>query len=168
MQTSIYIKGHSFNKAICSSLPVSQSVPVYPVTQLQIYSLTPSVQFPPFSQGLGMQSLTSKTRITQRILIKIAICKLSHTDTYNEFLYSKCEMCINPNIKEHPYYNTVCISLPVSQSVPVYPEIQVQLYSLTPSVQFPLFSQGLGIQSFTSKGTMTQRLLVKIRKTFTF
>ena len=53
------MKGCAFNNTVCSILPDLQSIPVYPGIQVQMYSLIPSVQFPPFSQGLDMQSLTS-------------------------------------------------------------------------------------------------------------
>ena len=43
-------------------LPVSQLVPSYPFTQLQLNEFTPSVQVPPFLHGSGEQSFLSETR----------------------------------------------------------------------------------------------------------
>ena len=59
-----------------------------------------------------------------------------------------------------PIFNLANITLPVSHIGPMYPETQVQLYSLMPSVQFPPFLQVLDKQSSTSKSKMTQRHLI--------
>ena len=73
---------------VYNSVPVSQSVPVYPGTQAQLYSLMPSVQFPPLSQGLAMQSLTSTTKI------KFVQYELLYSDVFDRSLClnSKCDV----------------------------------------------------------------------------
>ena len=138
---------YAIYKRIFSCSLLSQSVPVYPEAQEQLYSLTPSVQLPPFSQGLGMQSLISKQR-QQRFSYKVHCRDCCILTLIRNFGIQNFKYVV---IHRFAFYNTVCSSLPVSQFVPVYPGIQVQLYSLTPSVQFPSFSQGLGMQSLTSK-----------------
>ena len=153
VQLSTY-KRIAFDNTVCSSSPVSQSIPVYPEIQAQMYSLTPSVQLPPFSQELDMQSSTSKTKMTQRIPVKDSYILMSITfflfKIWNIQLWTLgCR-----------FNNKVCSSPPVSQSIPVYPGIQVQRYSLTPYVQFPPFSQGLGMQSLPSETKWYKDLLL--------
>ena len=79
---------------IYSSLPVSQSTPVYPKTHIQIYSLTPSVQFPPFWQESGMQSLTSGMKMTERVVIKFMQFNRLYSDIVND-KYKASFCCTN-------------------------------------------------------------------------
>ena len=55
-------------------LPVSQLSPVYPGTQSQVYDFIPSVQVPPFSQGLDIQSSMS---IGKKNLVDVKIISFS-------------------------------------------------------------------------------------------
>ena len=48
----------TLSKMIISS-PVSQFFPIYPSSQSHVYPLMPSMQLPPFLQGLLAQSLMS-------------------------------------------------------------------------------------------------------------
>ena len=61
-------------------LPVSaQFRPTYPVSQIQVYALFPSLQVPPFSQGVDKHSSERNTFIIEHELTPLVDFALSKT-----------------------------------------------------------------------------------------
>ena len=55
-------------------LPVSQTVPTYPSTQVQVYLFTWSMHFPPCRQGRLAHSLTSRMKTNSSMYCEISSC----------------------------------------------------------------------------------------------
>lgn len=117
----------------CRILVLKQNSPVNPGSQLQTKSSTTSVQCPPFSQGFAWQSLMFTSQLSP----------------------------VHPGWQTHSWKNSLSTQTPFLHGVelqrsifswhrfPVNPVGQLQLKSLTKSVQFDPRRHGLSAQSST-------------------